>query len=138
MVWHGQCIAMGRLRGVWLPPRPLRVGFFFGVRAEAGRLRMRRDGFAMLRAVMPPHHVFSSAPRARGFALLVLLASLSCSDEPASNAPAAPTLDPGELCDDTSSPAGLTFDPPSVVLAPGASRPVRLVVEPDACSLKHA
>src|SRR5579872_3011089 len=46
-----------------------------------------------------------------------------------------PTLNPGESCDETTSPTVVvTFDPPQLVLAPGQSRPVRVIVDPDLCA----
>jgi hypothetical protein len=41
---------------------------------------------------------------------------------------------PGELCDPNQGAAlKISFDPPSVVVAPNESRPVRMIVEPDVC-----
>ncbi len=72
----------------------------------------------------------------RKFLFTVLFATVvSCSDDPAP--PGAPTtqLEPGELCETDNPPElKLHFDPPNVVLAPGAARPVRLTIEPDACN----
>lgn len=67
----------------------------------------------------------------------VACSAASCSDTPAAEAPAAtgPTLAPGEICDTDNRPdLHLVFDPPSVVVAPGEHRPVRLTIEPDACT----
>jgi hypothetical protein len=41
-------------------------------------------------------------------------------------------LEPGEICDNRHE-LRLTMDPPEVIVAPGATRPVRLTIEPDAC-----
>lgn len=62
----------------------------------------------------------------------------ACSADTSVDAPAKPggptTLLPGEICDkDTRPELKLAFDPPSVVVAPGQLRPVRLTVEPDLC-----
>jgi pimeloyl-ACP methyl ester carboxylesterase len=66
---------------------------------------------------------------------LAIFAAASCSDDPV--APATePTslLEPGEICDSDNRPdLKLTFDPPAVVVAAGQVRPVRLIIEPDAC-----
>jgi hypothetical protein len=51
------------------------------------------------------------------------------------SADAGPPLLPGEVCDPSTAPTVVVhFDPPNVVLAPGQSRPVRLIVDPDLCS----
>jgi hypothetical protein len=64
---------------------------------------------------------------------IVLLASCGAGDTTAPPPP-TPPIDPGELCDATNTtPLKLSFDPPSVVLAPGQTRAVRVTVEPDAC-----
>ena len=48
--------------------------------------------------------------------------------------PPTPPVDPGELCDATNTtPVKLIFDPPSIVVAPGQTRQVRVTIEPDAC-----
>ncbi len=57
------------------------------------------------------------------------------------SSPPAPPPDenlPGEqACDPTTiTTFALSFDPPSVVVAPGQSRPVRLTVDPDVCTVK--
>jgi hypothetical protein len=45
-----------------------------------------------------------------------------------------PALEPGEICDPTSTaPPAIHFDPPSIVVAPGQTRPVRMIVDPDVC-----
>src|SRR5580658_3910605 len=48
----------------------------------------------------------------------------------------ASSLAPGEACvgPKASSPLRLSFDPTTVVVAPGASRPVTLTVQPDLCA----
>jgi hypothetical protein len=53
----------------------------------------------------------------------------------ADGAPVAPTLNPGEECyANGTSPLVLHFDPATIVVAPGVSRPVTVNVEPDLCS----
>ena len=72
-----------------------------------------------------------------GWAALALSMGWGCSSSqaPATQAPATTTLNPGEVCDPTTAPTVLVhFDPMSVVVAPGQSRPVRLVVDPDLCA----
>lgn len=71
----------------------------------------------------------------RQLLLFPIFYALSCTTAvPAPVAPEKPPLEPGEVCDESnSSPLKLRFDPPSLVLAPGQSRPVRLIIEPDAC-----
>lgn len=50
-----------------------------------------------------------------------------------------PTILPGELCDPTNTAAVvIRFDPPNVVVAPGQSRPVRMLVDPDVCQTTPA
>lgn len=73
------------------------------------------------------------------FVLLVSVA-LSCSDDPAPPpGGGAPSPEPGEICEsDSRTPVKLTFDPPSVVVAPGRTRSVRLTLEPDACEPRVA
>jgi hypothetical protein len=71
-----------------------------------------------------------------GWAALALFVGRGCTSSPAPTTPASSstTLYPGEVCDPTTAPTVLVhFDPLSVVLAPGQSRPVRLVVDPDLC-----
>ena len=47
----------------------------------------------------------------------------------------ASLLQPGELCDTAGlTPLGITFDPPNVIVAPGQTRPVRVIVNPDVCT----
>jgi hypothetical protein len=74
----------------------------------------------------------------RSFSVALLAAVVSCSEsKPAGDSQSTPTpspLAPGEVCDVDNRPElHLTFDPPSVVVAPGQERPVRLIVEPDLC-----
>jgi hypothetical protein len=48
---------------------------------------------------------------------------------------AGTALFPGEVCSKTNStPLSLTFDPTTIVVAPGRSRPVSISVQPDLCS----
>ncbi len=50
-------------------------------------------------------------------------------------ADSGPFTRPGEVCSpDNSSPLVLNFDPPSIVVSPGQSRPVTITVEPDLCA----
>jgi hypothetical protein len=48
--------------------------------------------------------------------------------------PVAPALLPGEVCTPGGSNLVLRFDPSTIVVAPGKSRPVKVSVEPDLCS----
>ncbi|MDF2694097.1 MAG: hypothetical protein K0S65_2480, partial [Labilithrix sp.] len=73
-----------------------------------------------------------SIGRVLGRASLLLLVVTSCADDPAPPYTPPAQLEPGELCDN-SHELHLTMDPPEVVVAPGATRPVRLTIEPDAC-----
>ncbi len=59
----------------------------------------------------------------------------ACSGTPDDTSPGVePLIKPGEVCDlENRQPLVLTFDPPTVVVAPGETRPVRLTVEPDTC-----
>jgi hypothetical protein len=51
----------------------------------------------------------------------------------------APPLLPGESCDPSVAPTvNIHFDPESIVLAPGASRPVRVIIDPDLCEPQAA
>jgi hypothetical protein len=53
---------------------------------------------------------------------------------PTPDASTGPQVLPGELCDATNRPpTNITFDPPSLLLAPGQSRPVEVIVDPDFC-----
>ena len=57
------------------------------------------------------------------------------SRDPTTQAYQPPSLMPGESCDPTTAPTvAVHFDPPSLVLAPGESRPVRVIVDPDLCA----
>ena len=76
---------------------------------------------------------FARAARPAVVFCTVALGSSCSSDPPAAEAPKPPLL-PGEHCDPDNRPElRLTFDPPTIVVAPGRTRPVRLVVEPDQC-----
>jgi hypothetical protein len=56
------------------------------------------------------------------------------SDKPIETTPPKEEPLPGEVCDPTNSAdVRFRFDPPSLVLAPGMTRPVRLIVDPDIC-----
>ncbi len=51
----------------------------------------------------------------------------------------APPLMPGESCDPSVAPTvNIHFDPASIVLAPGESRPVRVIIDPDLCQPQTA
>lgn len=68
--------------------------------------------------------------------LLVVVTLAACSDSPTAEAPPVETLKPlpGEVCDAADrADMKLVFDPPTVVIAPGEHRPVKLTVEPDFC-----
>jgi hypothetical protein len=57
------------------------------------------------------------------------------SDATTSGGPAGPQPLPGELCDPQNTAAVVVhFDPPNIVVAPGQTRPVRLLVDPDVCA----
>lgn len=73
-------------------------------------------------------------------ALAALACVNACSDKAATTSPVVkPTLMPGEICDADNRPElRLTFDPPTVVVAPGEVRPVRLTIEPDLCEANAA
>ncbi len=67
---------------------------------------------------------------------LVALAA-ACGDDavPSGPVPTAEPLPKGEICEaDNSAALALHFDPPRIVLAPGAKRPVKLSVDPDLCT----
>ncbi|MBX3260564.1 MAG: hypothetical protein KIS78_01125 [Labilithrix sp.] len=74
----------------------------------------------------------SSIGRSLGRASLLLVVVASCSDDPAPASDPPARLLPGETCDNRHE-LRLSMDPPDVVVAPGATRPVRLTIEPDAC-----
>lgn len=74
----------------------------------------------------------SSLGRSVGHACLLFLVAASCTDDPAPSSTPRSQLEPGETCDN-SHELKLTMDPPEVIVAPGATRPVRLTIEPDAC-----
>lgn len=73
-----------------------------------------------------------------GFA--ALLATLgACRSSTSSQTPPASLLQPGEVCDPTTSPTvRIHFDPPTMILAPGQYRPARIVVDPDMCAATAA
>ncbi|HEY8091240.1 MAG TPA: hypothetical protein VIF09_25430, partial [Polyangiaceae bacterium] len=76
-----------------------------------------------------------------GLAALALFATRGCTSSPNASAPgpSSPSLQPGEVCDPTTAPTvRLHFDPPSLVLAPGQTRPARVVMDPDACTTLQA
>ena len=77
----------------------------------------------------------SIAPLAHASALVLLTVIAACTDTPAAVVPdTSPKLMPGELCDpNLGAELKITFDPPSVVVAPNEPRPVRMTVEPDVC-----
>ena len=74
--------------------------------------------------------------RMNRIALSALVLGMGCSSSsgPSSTASTAPTLLPGEACDPSTAPNVVVhFDPPSLVLAPGQARPVKVIVDPDLC-----
>ncbi len=81
------------------------------------------------------HRLNPLAPLAHATALLLLALIASCTDTPAAVvADTSPKLLPGELCDpNNGGELKITFDPPTVVVAPNEARPVRMTVEPDVC-----
>src|SRR6185312_12672096 len=76
------------------------------------------------------------AELALGCLVVVVGCSSSSGSSPAgADAGPAPVPGPGETCDPTEAPQVVVhFDPPQLVLAPGQSRPVRVVVDPDMCA----
>jgi hypothetical protein len=76
----------------------------------------------------------------RPLGLLCAVILFDCS----SSTPSAPppsklaSVLPGETCDDGSTPRTLSFDPPSVVVAPGQARSVTMTVNPDICDTVSA
>jgi hypothetical protein len=85
--------------------------------------------------VRTPPSASASSRALRALIFLPVLGLASCgSDSTTSPAPLGPPVDPGEVCDATNTtPLKLVFDPPTVVVAPGQTRPVRVTIEPDAC-----
>jgi hypothetical protein len=73
-----------------------------------------------------------SIGRSLGRACVVFIAVASCTDDSSLASAPSSQLEPGELCDNRQA-LRLSMDPPEVVVAPGAARPVRLTIEPDAC-----
>jgi hypothetical protein len=70
-----------------------------------------------------------------GVLALVVGQGCSSSSGPTTQPTTTTSLLPGEVCDPTTAPTVVVhFDPPRLVLAPGQSRPVRLVVDPDLCT----
>src|SRR5579871_3342364 len=137
-------------RSVAAPPAPLRERCFLCAwRPRAGR----GDAYtgATFRAKVA--HPWAAAPGMPGGTVLklawIVLAAVvgaGCGGTtpplpqkrdagPHDGATPPPTLMPGEVCTPNSGAAlVLTFDPPNVVLAPGKSRPVTVIAEPDLCS----
>ncbi|HTQ43664.1 MAG TPA: hypothetical protein VMI75_12965 [Polyangiaceae bacterium] len=67
--------------------------------------------------------------------LVVVVGCSSSSGSSPAGPDAGPVPGPGETCDPTTAPSVLVhFDPPQVVLAPGESRPVRVIIDPDMCA----
>ncbi|MSP24267.1 MAG: hypothetical protein EXR75_03695 [Myxococcales bacterium] len=65
----------------------------------------------------------------------VLLAGCTAATEPVPDAPIEPNLGPGEICFAPSpTTVRLRFEPHNVMLAPGQTRIVRVVVDPDFCT----
>ena len=126
-------------RSVAAPPAPSRR--FFSFRApgaspcafdEVPAIVGARSS-VVFRAVKPSYRFPSVAHPA---AFLVLCFAVSCTDTAAAPATdTTPAIAPGEICDpDDGIQLKLTFDPPTVVVAPNETRPVRLTVEPDICT----
>jgi hypothetical protein len=65
---------------------------------------------------------------------------VGCSAQPvAAPAPVGPQPNAGETCDvQNAAELKVHFDPPSLVIAPGQTRPVRMVVDPDVCTPSQA
>ncbi len=86
--------------------------------------------------------VYSAVALNTKTALIFLLAPLvvGCSSNPvAAPAPVGPQPNPGETCDaQNAAPLKVHFDPPALVLAPGQTRPVRMIVDPDVCTPTQA
>jgi len=76
--------------------------------------------------------------RPKRITLAALVLAWGCSSSttsPTAQPYTPPSLMPGESCDETTAPTVVVhFDPPSLVLAPGESRPVRVIVDPDLCA----
>jgi hypothetical protein len=74
------------------------------------------------------------------WAALALAGGCSTSSPtPADAGLVAPPLNPGESCDPSVAPTvNIHFDPESIVLAPGESRPVRIIIDPDLCTPQTA
>lgn len=72
----------------------------------------------------------------RGLFFFVCVAA--CGGDEAASTPVAPAprpvaIESADICDE-SAPLALQLDPPRVFVAPGASRPFRVVVDPDVCT----
>ena len=69
------------------------------------------------------------------YACFATTALIACgSDTTTPGGPNGPQLDPGEVCDAQNTAAVVIhFDPPNIVVAPGQSRPVKMLVDPDVC-----
>ena len=69
------------------------------------------------------------------FACFAASAFIACgSDTTTPGGPTGPQLNPGEVCDSQNTASVVIhFDPPSIVVAPGQSRPVKMLVDPDIC-----
>jgi hypothetical protein len=74
------------------------------------------------------------------WAALIFAGGCSTSSPSSSDAGlVAPPLMPGESCDPSVAPTvTIHFDPESIVLAPGQSRPVRVIIDPDLCEPQTA
>jgi hypothetical protein len=96
--------------------------------AEGATRWLRGDGIYAALMSSPSGFKIRSAANA----LLLLTVVASCSDDPAPASTPPVLLLPGELCDNRHE-LKLAMDPGEIVVAPGATRPVRLTIEPDAC-----
>ncbi len=70
-----------------------------------------------------------------GLGALVLFWGCSSPSPQSTALDAGPSPLPGQTCDPTTAPTVVVhFDPLSLVLAPGESRPVTVIVDPDMCA----
>jgi hypothetical protein len=92
-------------------------------------------GTFLSRPIRPRRILARVKVRARIPTLLALACACSSSPSPPPAWTGGPLLLPGEKCDpQNATPLSVRFDPPSIVLAPGQTRSVRLTIEPDVCA----